>query len=369
MIGGIFSLTDAEYDFDPGSAKLTLTGPLDGSRIGGEIRIEVTLALQSFHLSGDSAVYFGDEEVKSGEPVVYKTGGTFELARGEDARVITYTDDLEDPGIGTTRIFVLNTRGEHILRRRGEPMFVEDSESTEGFVRATFSGGEPERHIGNEPQIHFGGEPVLFGGADPVQQTRLAHRISGLDMAADVIFTSRLFADEDLGVESRPDLDELVITLGGGNDLFTILTTHAGTTELNTGEGNDRIALRAINGATRVMTGAGDDTVKVGSLAGVWKTVPGQFINVNGTVDAINAVLTIVGGDTVPGDGAELDLLEIDETGDQVDNSGWLGVDSLEGLGMVGRIDFNSIDRLAIALGQGHDEFTVLSTSTGNLRL
>ena len=67
-------------------------------------------------------------------------------------------------------------------------------------------------------------------------------------------------------------LETVNVSTGSGHDLVTIENTHAGTTTLSTGNGDDRIAIRTIAGATTVKTGDGTDTVAVGSQAGLWET-------------------------------------------------------------------------------------------------
>ena len=90
------------------------------------------------------------------------------------------------------------------------------------------------------------------------------------------------------------------ISTGVGDDLFTVVQTHVGTAPtapgadptdlvLSTGDGNDRVAVRAIEDPASIDTGEGNDTVYVGSKAGIWDvhnaplTEDFRFINTNGT--------------------------------------------------------------------------------------
>ena len=53
-------------------------------------------------------------------------------------------------------------------------------------------------------------------------------------------------------------LEHLNIGLGSGGDIFTIASTHAGTTTLNSNAGADTVNVRTISGATTVNAGSGE---------------------------------------------------------------------------------------------------------------
>src|SRR5260221_715458 len=86
-------------------------------------------------------------------------------------------------------------------------------------------------------------------------------------------------------------------SLGSGGDTFTIASTHAGTTTLNTNAGADTMNVQTIGGATTVNTGTEADTINVGSLAPP----------TGGNANTIYALLTINGND-------DADTLNIDDT-------------------------------------------------------
>ena len=79
--------------------------------------------------------------------------------------------------------------------------------------------------------------------------------------------------------------------------------------------------------------------------------------NTGGTVDAVDAQLTILGG-------GDSDLLSVDDSGDNTaDTDGQLTANTLTGLGMSVGIDtYSNIEDLQIFLGSGSDEFLVLDT-------
>ncbi len=62
-------------------------------------------------------------------------------------------------------------------------------------------------------------------------------------------------------------LEHLNIDLGSGGDTFTIVSTHATHTTLDTWNGTDTVNVRTIAGHTEITTGADADIVNVGSLA------------------------------------------------------------------------------------------------------
>src|SRR5260221_594385 len=122
-------------------------------------------------------------------------------------------------------------------------------------------------------------------------------------------------------------LEAVNVNLGSGGDTFTIASTHAGATTLNTNDGADTVHVLSTAGTTTVNTGTGVDTVNVRSIDGALTVNAGtdaDTINVGslepatgGNVNAINALLTINGND-----GA--DTLNVDDTGDSLANTGTL---------------------------------------------
>ncbi len=147
-------------------------------------------------------------------------------------------------------------------------------------------------------------------------------------------------------------LEFLNIDLGSGGDTFTIRSTHAGQTTLDTAAGADTVNVRSIAGHTLVDTGLGADVVRVGTLA------PAAL----GLLDAIGALLELAGG-------GGADQLFADDTGDATPNSGTLTSDHLAGLGLATPLHYTGFEELSIGLGSGADTFTILSTHEGTTTL
>ena len=72
------------------------------------------------------------------------------------------------------------------------------------------------------------------------------------------------FGSTQIGYEF---VDDLRVSLGNGNDLVRILSTHAGETLVDTGGGQDQIFVESIAGATSLLSGEGDDSIRVSSSA------------------------------------------------------------------------------------------------------
>ena len=149
---------------------------------------------------------------------------------------------------------------------------------------------------------------------------------------------------------------------------MTVVSTHTGTTRIETRGGADRVAVRTIAGDTTILTGAGDDhdprrqrrRLLAGALrASAASTAPGA----SPTGSARSSTSTAAPASTA---------LELDDTADASDNTGTLervgATLQLRGLDMAEGVDYTGVERLAIALGAGNDTFTVASTHVFDAR-
>ncbi len=169
--------------------------------------------------------------------------------------------------------------------------------------------------------------------------------ITGLDMVG--------------GGISYDKIEALNIGLGTAGDVFTIQSTHAGTTSLKANDGADIVNVRTVSGITSVSGGIGSDTFNVGSnAAGV---VGNGSNNTGGTVDGIGALLTINGNDPTSGS----DVLIVDDTGESDANNVALTSTTITGLDMPGSITYGTIEHLTISLGSGGNTLTITSTHGG----
>ncbi|HRI80895.1 MAG TPA: hypothetical protein PLF88_00510, partial [Opitutaceae bacterium] len=196
--------------------------------------------------------------------------------------------------------------------------------------------------IGAVLTITGGGTDTLnVGAGDAGAKTgqMTGTQITGLGMAGSINYSG---------------IDILGLTFGSGDDTFTIVSTHVGTTTVNSGGGADRINVRTIAGETTINAGAGADNIYVGTNAGAGDT--------GGNVNAIGANLTVNGD-------ADGGTLHVDDTGDVAANTGTLTSTVLSGLGMTGTLTYGTLTTVNIALGSGGDTFTIESTHAGATNL
>ena len=139
------------------------------------------------------------------------------------------------------------------------------------------------------------------------------------------------------------------IDLGSGGNSFTIASTIAGQTLVNSGTGNDTVNVQTTNGPTTVNTGGGTNTINVGSLSPA----------VGGVVDLIHGALTV--------DGSGPDTMNVDDTGSTIAKAGTLTSTTLTGLNMgPGGVTFSGLAFVNINLGSGGNTFTIASTIPGS---
>ena len=255
----------------------------------------------------------------------------------------------------------------------------------------TVNGDDPGSGSGDVLNVDDTGDGSVNTGA--LTSTRL----TGLGMAGSISYGT---------------IEELNISQGGGGDTFTINGTHgaatgayAETTTLNTGGGDDTVTIndvtdrlfvngqasrdvihvngtgvgsdstlnggdgedifniRAINGNTTVNGNNDSDTVNVGSkAAGSRVSLAAANNNSKGDVNAIAALLTVNGNTSGGGVG---DVLNVDETGESVSNTGNLTGTRIWGLGMPGSgpatngITYGSLEALNVNLGAGGNNFFI----------
>ena len=153
------------------------------------------------------------------------------------------------------------------------------------------------------------------------------------------------FGSAQIAYES---VDDLRVSLGNGNDLVRILSTHTGETLIDTGGGQDQIFVESIAGATSLLAGDGDDSIRVSSSAS--------------RVSGIGSGLSVSAG------GGLLDKLIVDDRGNTVPQSVVLTSQSIAGLSTA-PITYAAIDQLELYLGSGTDTVDVTSTHAGSTRV
>jgi hypothetical protein len=142
-------------------------------------------------------------------------------------------------------------------------------------------------------------------------------------------------------------LEALKISLGSGDDTFTVKSTHGGSTELNTNAGGDTVTLESIAGTTTVNPAAEADTVNVRSISAATTINTGSdadTVNVGSLAPAAGGKLSGLAGALVLDGQGGADALNIDDSGNASAATGTLDAATLAGLGMKGDIAYAQMD-------------------------
>ena len=159
----------------------------------------------------------------------------------------------------------------------------------------------------------------VSNGNSPANEsgTLTGDRLTGFGMGGDAVVGGRLLP----GGITYKSLEELNIEQGTGNDSLVIQSTHAGKTTINTGAGDDRIAIANTGGTLNIEGDAGDDTIHIATS------------DLNGTItDAQGRLETIMGHLLFDG-GTGTDRMTIDDSSDSSAEVGTLTQDALTGYG------------------------------------
>jgi hypothetical protein len=145
-------------------------------------------------------------------------------------------------------------------------------------------------------------------------------------------------------------LANLNISLGSGDNTFTIASTNYGTvTTLNAGSGVNTINIQSTASATTVNTPGGANVINVGSVA----PLTGEVVN------NIQSALTIIGNGS--------DILNVNDA-DGPGTNGTLTSTAVTGLGMGPcGIAYSGLVALNIFLGGGGSSFTIASTNSATV--
>lgn len=162
--------------------------------------------------------------------------------------------------------------------------------------------------------------------------------------------TSNTLSWTDIAVEgiTYSNAELLNIDLGTGSNVFNILSTHSGNTNISSLSGSETFNVQTVSGETVITSGSGQDVFNIGTLAPA----------TGGTLDLIGAALAVDAG-------SDADIINLDDSGDEKDNAGTLISESLTGFDMAGKIDYANFEMLNFTSGSGSDTLTIESTHTG----
>jgi hypothetical protein len=169
-------------------------------------------------------------------------------------------------------------------------------------------------------------------------------------------------------------IETLAVLLGSGANTVTVRSTHAGTTRIDTGAGNDTVDVRGSTGVLDVQAGAGKDAVRLRASGAGAVTLRGGADNdsfVLGDPER-GGLRDILGPVRVDGE-AGTDSLQV-LAGEECERdplTGTLSATRITGLGQRGTngVDYAGLESLGIALGDGNDTLTVTGTHAGSTRV
>jgi hypothetical protein len=243
----------------------------------------------------------------------------------------------------------------------GDDMISVTGESVTGLVQLNGNGGD------DRFEVNF---PVASGSLE----------IDGGTTGSDVLAVNWTNQDDNVTIRSTAietagetliqytGLEVLELNTFGGDDVVVVAQTHAGATELNTGEGSDTITVQQTLGRLDLHAGDADDDIRVQSIGAATSiqgddgadsiSVGSLSPSAGGVLNGIQALLTIVGN-------LDADSVTVDASGDAAPSSGTLTNARLTGLGMTEGIDYSGISSMNITLGEFDDAFDIVSTLDG----
>ena len=159
-------------------------------------------------------------------------------------------------------------------------------------------------------------------------------------------------------------------TLDGADNVI-ISGTHAGTTAVFTGLGEDKVTLQGNSGLLNIHTGGGADQAYVQGVAfettleldeGDDLAIVSSGAPSAGTLDGIQAALSVLGG-------AGTDELKLDSAAALSGLEGTISPTRVDGFGMSQGLSYATFESLIVRLGTGDDKATVSSTHVGTTLL
>jgi hypothetical protein len=159
----------------------------------------------------------------------------------------------------------------------------------------------------------------VSNGNSPANEsgTLTGDRLTGFGMGDDTVIGGRLLP----GGITYKSLEEINIELGTGNDSLVIEDTHAGKTTINTGAGDDRIAVANTSGTLNIESAAGNDTLHIATA------------DLNGSISSEQGRLETIMGHLLFDGGTGVDRMTIDDSSDSSAEVGTLTENALSGFG------------------------------------
>jgi Ca2+-binding RTX toxin-like protein len=188
----------------------------------------------------------------------------------------------------------------------------------------------------------------------------------------------------DVGIDYL-GMEVFKLWLGYGDNVFIVDSTHAGATTISTAQGNDTVHINAASGLVTVNAEQGDDVINVratllnsevringhegrdtinlsnfspGLPANYPASLPPPAADRVGIIDSIDGLIVIDGG-------LGLDVVNVDDSGNNAAKAGTLTANTLRGLGLEGGVNYTGLEDFNLWLGTGADVLFIHSTHAG----
>ena len=207
------------------------------------------------------------------------------------------------------------------------------------------AGGSLNRLNGIAGQVvYFGNGTDVFNANDSANKQATSGRLGAGDVVGSFTTEPIFFSGFGMGRfgVTVSGIGAVNIHLGLGADKLIVQNTSPAPMTIDSGAGNDTLAIRATRGTLAVTTGDGNDTVHLGGDPATGNTV--AFILGTVTLDA--------------GAQSRKDTLNVVDTGG-IGGIGRLTLATLTGLGMGATVNYAGFEAVNIKLGAGDDTFTL----------
>ena len=340
----------------------SLGGTVDGVAasltVNGDAGADVLLIDDSGDDSGDTASLNATQVAGLGSatPIIYSAIETLDVSTGSGADTV----NVATTGAATT----INT---------GDAADIVNVQAINHATSLNLEGGDDDVNVGSLAPASGGvldglAALLTIGGGDGNDDLRLDDTGFGAGRTGSVNATSVTGFGMASGV-NHSEVELLDVSLGAGGDGVTIQDSLTGNTVINTGGGADSVLVVTASGEATINTGAGNDIVDVRAAKEGTLVLNGgadnDTFNVGSAAPALGGTLEAIESDiTINGD-AGTDVLNLDDSGEQLDSTGVLTGSTLTGLGVLTAVNYGTLETLNLELGAAADTLSIQGTHAG----
>jgi len=288
-------------DAGTGAVTMSAAGDITTTTVaGGVIDIDATGDLQTTTVAGTTVTLEGDDVT-----VGAITGSTVNLTSTNDAAASTI-EGIDSTGSITITGGTWTQSAADAINANDGTLTIAGADVTiadgnDVWASSIVVTGANDVDLGNEVEASVINASAATGDVDMV--------IDGNDSSAGVTVQTGA-GDDDITVD---EVDTIFnVTLGDGNDTFTI--TNSDKVTANTGAGDDTVNIDNANDTLTLNTAAGDDTVEINS-GGIDAATT---INTGADNDTVNIDASSVGAALTVNTEGGADTVQIDDTGNDV---------------------------------------------------